>query len=326
MEKIATVFLITMVVCSMAVAQERQAPDPKVLERQANARIEQGDWEGAADTYNKILKSAPLDSDYYLRALTGQARAYSEMGEPDKAMKAYSRSRDLITTATEQRVMTRNRDKAHETKYEISLNLAKIYSDKGDITKAREEYSKASEALKQAIADKDVVPGKVAEFKFKQNELNEKLGEFLVEEGDLDDAIETYESAVQEVGTLIETQVYDKLPATFDKEITAGTLQSKRDVRYPLKLAKLYEEKGDYEKARQMYKEVRRAADRALTADTYQNNLPKFQEELNTILEDVRAKLEEMDMVHRGNRPSGVCGVRFGAGPSADQLPGTCGG
>ena len=108
--------------------------------------------------------------------------------------------------------------------------------------------------------------------------------------------LNTVVHAVQEVGTLIETQVYDKLPATFDKEITAGTLQSKRDVRYPLKLAKLYEEKGDYEKARQMYKEVRRAADRALTADTYQNNLPKFQEELNTILEDVRAKLEEMDM------------------------------
>ena len=270
--------------------------DTKALEREAARKTAAGDWESAANIYDNILKTTPVNNEAYLTALKNRAHVYKESGEPEKALEIFTASSDFLTTATQQKKFGTNSDQAFKTHYELTLSMAELHSELGDIEKARENMLRAGDILKQALAREELDPQRTTEFRLTMDEFNQKLGSFYEKTADLPSAIHTYEEAITQSSSMIESGTLQSLPRDVNRNKISNELQSRRDISYPLKLAELYEKTGEREKARQLYKEVRRAADRALTDDTYMKQLPEFQKELQETFDRVQEKLIEMEI------------------------------
>ena len=298
MYKTYTPLLIIALVCIMicSYAQEEDTMIAvKALERRAQSMREKGDWQGAMKLYDEIMQNSSVDSESYLSAMSAKGEALSNMNDPEKALEMYSSSIDFITTATEQQKIKNVSAHGMQARYDLALKMAELYGKMGKPEEREKALMQAGDFLKSAAEDPDLPPAQKAAFQIQMNECNDKVAEFYTEQGDVNKAISSYENALSNVQGVIAENVIQNLPVEKRTIEVERTFQSMKDISYPLKLAELYEEAGDREKARLLYKQVRRAADRALTDDTYDEALPGYREKLQGVFNEVQTKLIEME-------------------------------
>lgn len=292
--------LICMLVVGNGFAQEHsEISTLKSLERQAQTLSKKGNWEDAISVYDNIISRTPSDSLDYVQAMKAKADCLRKMGKTDDALGLYTKMMDTLTTTTPSALRREKKFPAqtNKAKYTLSLELANLYTEQGDFESAEKELKRAGEFLRLAISDERLEPQEIAEFQLELNKYDEKLGEFYLKQGKLNEAIQHYEQALSDTEKVLNSAVIDNLPTESEKQKLYTIYDTLREIRYPLKLAEMYEQTGERKKARRLYKEVRRAADRALTInEKYKNTLPEFHKELQSIFERVQAKLNEMEI------------------------------
>ena len=293
------IFLCMLVVGSGIAQDSADTTTIKSLERRAQTLSERGNWKDAISVYDSIIARESPESLDYIKAMRAKAECLRKIGKPEEALGLYTKMLDTLTTTTPPAL---RREKyypaqSNKAKYTLSLELANLYTEQGDLESAEKELKRAGEFLKSAISDERLEPQESARFQLELNKYNEKLGEFYLKQGKLKEAINHYEEALRDVENVLNSDVINILPPESEKQKLYSKYDALREIQYPLKLAEMYEQIGERKKARRLYKEVRRAADRALTInEKYKNILPEFQKELQSIFDRVQAKLNEMEI------------------------------
>jgi len=294
---IAIIILLSLAVS--VVAQETpEYYNFKDAQRRAESLCKEGKWEEAVQVYDEILSHATPDSEEFLQAMTAKGTCLKHAGKTEKAVDVFSRGIDLLTSETYSAVRFERKNPADTVtaKYELALNLVTAYEEQGDIEKAKKALREAGEFINAAAVDERLTPEERAEFQLALTNYNKKAAEFYLEQENFEDALAHYEKAMGQAGEVLNSEVIEQLPDEVKKEQIRSEYDVLQKIRYPLKMAQIYEQKGERETARRLYKEVRRAADYALTMDVYDKNMPEFREELQEIFDQVQTKLNEMEI------------------------------
>ena len=170
----------------------------------ANIYAQTREYDKAVEAYREVEKKLGDNPNFLQSARSGIAQIYLNRKEFDKAIAQY---RNLLGTAADT-----------TAKAQIRAQLARIYMDRGETAKAREQYGAIEE---EGGSDPTAL-----------YEMNMGIGEILRKEGNVDQAIERFNKAYEAAG--FEAQKLNALNS----------------------IAQVYSEQGQYDKALKIYERM----------------------------------------------------------------------